>query len=567
MQTTPLLFLFVFILACVPCLYGKPTIYTIGSGARDESELYAFADLHHYKVEPLFPWKSSHYVIDDTGVTSAPSHEGISHIKSRSLALNHKLHDPDNYKRRRDVDYGARNALPYTTVDNNFYFPPSTQKEPLHGTHYALHTVPSTVNGSRIQVYIPDGGFQCDHAAFSRPNGGFSCDALQGFDVCGDGRNTLPYDFTDYHGTMCASVICAGANVYGGGIAPEATCIPRRYICGTRDWTVIDEARGNAVDHAAILSVSNGPPDFLMYYEFPPQPLLDGIVESWSRGLIRVDAIGNGFQVGDHATFDWTTCLRQTLAIGAITGAGLKEEYSEVGPNAFMVGFGAGGSNYIYTALPTATKRDLTNMFDGTSAAAPQYAGILALILGANRNLDQRNMVSILVKSAERGAIIDYDFPFDQNAAGYWHSPAFGFGVVNATTAVALATDPNWTPIPAERQCKATVLSSKVNADDPFTRIEVIIENCNINFVEFVNLRLTCLLDSTSSLTGISLISPSGTEGVFLEAGHYYRIQNLDFFSGGWVWYGESANGVWVFEISTLDDFEVSVASVFIYGY
>lgn len=559
---TQLHFLYFFVLLVLPvALQARAAIYTVGSGVRDEHELYAFAELHHYRVEPLYPWPSKHYVVDDSG---AAAHEA-SHIQSRALALGHKLHEPGNYKRRRDVDYGLRDALPYTDVENNFYFPgPSS----LHSLHYGLAALPPTVNGSGVQVYIPDGGFQCDHAAFSR-NGvaGAACDARQGFDVCGDGRNTLPYDFTDYHGTMCASVVCAGATTYGGGIAPGATCVPRRYICGTREWTVIDEARGNAVDHPAVLSVSNGPPDFMMYYEFPPQPLLDGIVESWQRGLIRVDAIGNGHQVGDHATFDWTTCLRQTLAIAAISASGLKEEYSEVGPNAFMSGFGAGGSNYIYTAFPSPTKRDLTNIFDGTSAAAPQYAGIAALLLGANRALDQRNMVAILVKAAERHAIIDYDFPFDQNAAGYWHSPAFGFGVVNMTTALALATDPQWAPIPAERECRATVLASTIRADDAFTRIEVSLAHCDLHFVEFVNLRLTCLLDSSSSITGISLISPSGTEGVFLDAGHLYRLQNLDFFSGGWAWYGEEAAGTWVFELSTLDDFEVSVASLFVYGY
>lgn len=557
----------IFLLVALCTVRASPMIYTIGDNVRDEQELYDFADIHHYKVSPLYAWPSKHFVVDDTAMLNNAvknGHNDMQHVQNRARLLSHKVHEPKVYIRKQEADYGYRTGLPYTTVDNNFYFPSNVS---LHNVHYNLNTLPSTINGTGVEVYIPDGGSQCDHAAFLRGDNPASCNPLKGFSVCNDDKGTLPFDDTDFHGTMCASVICAGKSSYGGGIAYGATCIPRRYICATREWTIIDEARGNAVDHSAVLSVSNGPPDFMMYYEFPPQPLLDGIEESWRRGLIRVDAIGNGYSVGDHATFDWTTCLRQTLAITAMSAAGIKEEYSEVGPNAFMSGFGAGGSNYIYTAFPSSTKKELSNIFDGTSAAAPQYAGIIARILSANSGLDQRNMVALLIRSATREGIFDYEFPFEPNDAGYIHSDGYGFGYVNVSKAVELATDPTRVDIPAERECRATMLSSKINSDDAFTRIEMDMSHCDLQFVEFVNLRLTCLLPSSSSLTGISLISPAGTQGIFLNAGHLYRIQNLDLFSGGWKWYGESATGTWVFEISTLDDFEVSVASLFIYGY
>ena len=75
--------------------------------------------------------------------------------------------------------------------------------------------------------------------------------------------------------------------------------------------------------------------------------------------------------------------------------------------------------------------------FFGTSAAAPQIAGVASLILSANSNLTYRDVQQILIHSARHVDLADPDLA--TNGAGFRVSHNVGFGIPDAGMAVSLA--------------------------------------------------------------------------------------------------------------------------------
>jgi subtilisin-like proprotein convertase family protein len=75
--------------------------------------------------------------------------------------------------------------------------------------------------------------------------------------------------------------------------------------------------------------------------------------------------------------------------------------------------------------------------FSGTSAAAPEISGVVALMLSANPNLNYRDVQQILIFSSRHFDFADPDLR--TNGAGLWVSHNDGFGVPDAGMAVNLA--------------------------------------------------------------------------------------------------------------------------------
>jgi subtilisin family serine protease len=93
-----------------------------------------------------------------------------------------------------------------------------------------------------------------------------------------------------------------------------------------------------------------------------------------------------------------------------------------------------------------------TSSFNGTSSAAPNAAGVVALILSANPNLSYRDVKHILAASSSKvdpdnakvtltladGEFVAHD-GWVKNKAGFEHNNLYGFGRVNAGKAVEMA--------------------------------------------------------------------------------------------------------------------------------
>ena len=100
--------------------------------------------------------------------------------------------------------------------------------------------------------------------------------------------------------------------------------------------------------------------------------------------------------------------------------------------------------------------------FDGTSAASPEVAGVVALILSANTNLSYRDVQQILLLSARHYDFADADM--HTNGAGLRFSHNVGFGIPDAGFAVDMAKA--WSNRPAVKQVSAQNTTAQAIPDD-----------------------------------------------------------------------------------------------------
>lgn len=228
------------------------------------------------------------------------------------------------------------------------------------------------------------------------------------------------------------------------------------------------------------------------------------------KGAIYVKSAGNYFNriskddPGDtsYCITSGVTCgnanqinyskLIPAIVVGSINADGTKSSYSSTGSSIWLSGFGgeygydravagAGYSTYKPAMLTTDlsgcvnglsrsgennnlldkgdgsglnnSNCNYTATFNGTSAAAPTVAGVIALMLQANPALTWRDVRHILASTSRRvnpnqapiinSTYFGSSFTLEQgwvlNSGGYWYHNWYGFGLVNAAAAVAMA--------------------------------------------------------------------------------------------------------------------------------
>jgi subtilisin family serine protease len=244
----------------------------------------------------------------------------------------------------------------------------------------------------------------------------------------------------DIHGTPCAGVIAA-AGVGGDsvGAAPGCRILPVKIFHA--DELAAGENVANAIRYAAanadILSCSwSGPinPDIQLALEDV------GRIGRGGKGSAVFCAAGNdsGRPVGFPARDP------NAIAVGASTDLGTLAFYSNVGPEIAFVAPSNGGRRGIFTTDVSIPNRGFnvglstqggadglhTNGFGGTSSATPLAAGVAALVLSVNPDLNRGELRNILAASADR-------IGTDHGTDG--HSDRFGHGRINAGKAVQAA--------------------------------------------------------------------------------------------------------------------------------
>lgn len=285
---------------------------------------------------------------------------------------------------------------------------------------------------------------------------------LPGFDANSDSIDTKGYPTPNFdedgHGTCCAG-ICAAAmdNAEGiAGVAPFCKIVPIRmfYYLNFGGQTIplsssVDAANGiswawqNGVD---VLSNSWGVPDSLIPFLGDPQVVVDAGLDAIAngrngKGMLMLYSSGNDNsttillparypevisvnatsmcderkspQSCDNETW-WGGNYGDSLDVSA---PGVKVATTDMlGSNGF------GNGSYYYT-------------FNGTSAACPNAAGVMALILSMNPNLTYDQARYILENTADRTGGYNYSATKE---AGPW-SFELGYGRVNAYRAVLAA--------------------------------------------------------------------------------------------------------------------------------
>eukprot|EP01126_Amoeba_proteus_P014627 TRINITY_DN1646_c0_g1_i9.p1 TRINITY_DN1646_c0_g1~~TRINITY_DN1646_c0_g1_i9.p1 ORF type:complete len:371 (-),score=66.16 TRINITY_DN1646_c0_g1_i9:122-1234(-) len=280
-----------------------------------------------------------------------------------------------------------------------------------------------------------------------------------------------------------------------------------------------------------------------------PGRLLQAVIEKSIKegrgglGSIYVWASGNDAAASDQCNFDGYANMRYSILIGSSSEDGSPSRHSEPCAALSAVAPGSGKDQIRSTDLMgpngLSVDSDCTS-FSGTSASCPMAAGMVALILNVVPSLTWLE-VQYVMKASSRKHI---DHPsWVKNGAGNWHSPFFGFGLLDAGLAVDTALE--W----KAKNMKVTEIVIDLTSDEPswdVTKITVDQSNMTIHHVE---VWLWTTHEEVSS-TRISLESPQGTASL-LAWEHLDQASKWD----GWrflsrAFWGENPLGTWVLRIT-----------------
>ncbi|KAI9219939.1 peptidase S8/S53 domain-containing protein [Blastocladiella britannica] len=355
---------------------------------------------------------------------------------------------------------GGRSAVLRAPIDEEAYQVYRTYNDPLwpgawqintpvHSTNVSLNVFPmwkAGYTGKGVNVAVIDDGIQGDHPdLISRFNGNFSLNVLD------KSTNAQPQVEEDNHGTRCAGEIVAEANngICSVGIAHGARVTAIKVI-GDKHPTDAEEALAfnHRLEDHAIYSSSWGPRDDGATME-GPGPLAVGAlahgVETGrgGRGAVYIFAAGNGGHHDDHCGYDGYASSPYTIAVGSLTAGGTLPYYGESCSAHLVMGLGGAGKGGPLVAT-TDIHAGCTSGHTGTSAAAPQVAALVALILEARPDLGWRDVQHLLVRSTVVNDRIAPDWA--PNRAGYMVHPQYAFGLIDG--ARLLQNAKKWTRVP-----------------------------------------------------------------------------------------------------------------------
>ncbi len=372
------------------------------------------------------------------------------------------------------------------------------------------------------------------------------------------------------HGTQVAGIIAGRDNDIGvRGVAPRAT------IYGYNLWGGISQRPGlaneaNAAAHLAdVTAVSNNSwrlpsfgtmrtanSDWEMAVEEGVRSGYDG------KGVFYVWIAGNGHPQ-NNANLDERQNHYAVTTVCAVDYNDVRAGYSELGANLWI----CAPSQDKDAALPGIATTSVGNTYDlnftGTSAAAPIVSGVAALVRAANRDLFWRDVKLILATSARKNDPAntgwqDGSLKYGSADEHYSFSHEYGFGVVDAGAAVALAN--NWTPLPAFREVSATASPALAIPDPPSSGTADAVSSSvtlgpHVGFVEFLAIELGLTHRNYRDLR-IELVSPTGATSTLLppdvEASRSSdkRADDVTYRLGSARHLGEQAAGEWTLRIT-----------------
>jgi len=329
---------------------------------------------------------------------------------------------------------------------------------------------------------------------------------------------------------------------------------------------------------------------------------------NWVTGLGGATPSGNYGEAGETSiSAGILGTAGPTIYSTDITGCTLGYARNYESSGSWQTQFRLGGS-----AINVAKNADCNySHMNGTSASAPTITGVVALMLSANPNLTWRDVRHILATTSKQMdpdyggregrnkqiSLVDYtftdstssaltdgasatriDYGWQTNAAGYKFSNWYGFGLADATAAVAKAkatttymsaalTLPAFIPVSAMKNKSFTY--SQVTKLGEFTVT-------GADKVDGMQLRLNAGTkdvgtsddqdsdDSSSTASdlcigsvGIYVQSPSGTVSILAVPYNIYYLTDTqltttnDYGLGTYAFYGEAAAGSWqVFTVS-----------------
>ena len=439
-------------------------------------------------------------------------------------------------------------------------------------------------NGNPIIVQVVDNGVDADHEDLAD-----NMDPGRSYDG-GEVGDPSPDRADDTHGTKVAGIMAARAfNGLGvRGIAPFAKIAGSNWL-EHQTYSNLEKAwlTGSGANEILVSNNSWG-----SYYD--PDTIEEEIMAEGvktlrdGKGRLYVFAAGN--DRGDYGDGNGNANLQYMLSNRyAITVAGLKNDntyadYSNPGANILVSGYSGnfhqdsptiGTTTVMGTAADDRTWNDdtgknYTYAMNGTSAAAPTVAGVLALVLEACPDLAWRDVRQLIAETA-----IQVDSSNDSwvtNDAGLHFSIDYGFGLINGQGMIQRCTAAGYTSLPAEQNTTASLQPDTLIPDlDTRSFTLNVPENLVVEWVEVT-------VDNNSSYASdyrVELKSPAGTSVTLMTSKNHASGYTRNWMDGGFrmstaAMMNESSLGDWRVTLSdewSGDEGVVKAIQIRIYGH
>lgn len=391
-------------------------------------------------------------------------------------------------------------------------------------------------------------------------------------DASYDYSSNDPYPYPRYtdtwfnsHGTRCAGEVSAAKDneVCGVGVAFGSKVAGLRML---DQPFMTDLIEANAMGHKPhiidVYSASWGPTDDGKTVDGPRNLTMRAIVNGVNngrngKGNVYVWASGDGGP-NDDCNCDGYAASMWTISINSATNDGQTAGYDESCSSTLASTFSNGKSNSRDAGVATTDLyNNCTASHSGTSAAAPEAAGVFALALEANRNLTWRDLQHLTVLTSKRNSLYDSNgiHHWKLNGAHLLFNHLFGYGVLDAASMVDLARQ--WHGLPERFHCKAgTVTGEKEFSFGNPLRMAISSNGCagtesEVNFLEHVQAFIT-LRSSYRGCVTMYLTSPMGTTSMILSQ----RPNDDDDKNGFTRWpfmtthtWAELSRGIWTLDI------------------
>ncbi|KAI2657436.1 Neuroendocrine convertase 2 [Labeo rohita] len=263
------------------------------------------------------------------------------------------------------------------------------------------------------------------------------------------------------HGTRCAGEVSAVSNnnICGVGVAYNSKVAGIRMLDQPFMTDIIE---ASSISHMPqvidIYSASWGPTDDGKTVDGPReltlQAMADGVNKGrGGKGSIYVWASGDGGSY-DDCNCDGYASSMWTISINSAINDGRTALYDESCSSTLASTFSNGRKRNPEAGVATTDLYgNCTLRHSGTSAAAPEAAGVFALALEANPNLTWRDLQHLTVLTSKRNKLHDEVHQWRRNGVGLEFNHLFGYGVLDAGGMVKLARE--WKTVPERFHCVA----------------------------------------------------------------------------------------------------------------
>ena len=432
-----------------------------------------------------------------------------------------------------------------------------------------------------------------------------------------------PTKTTGDHGTSVAGIAAAmSMNGKGGrGVAPLASLKGFNAIVTLEDLDFFESLGGHPrSENVDIFNMSYGSSGTrYIPLSSTEKKLYDekADVLRGKKGGIYVKSAGNSFkdfEIDDDNTYTCTkyngkeglTCMNaaadeeksrpEVITVGAFNASGVKSSYSTAGSTLWISAPGGeygsdspaiittdlSGTDRGYSQKNLAKPRNpfeigdptynpncnYTSTFNGTSSAAPNASGAIALVLQTNQNLTRRDVKHILAKTARKidpdsktsyvkvninGVDYQASEGWVTNKAGYHFHNWYGFGAVDVDAAVAMARSykANSLPLILTKTFDSGLTEAVSIPDNSASGVTRTIEVSEDLTIENLFVQLSIDHPDTSEV-GIEITSPGGAKSILLNIRSALktglnRAGGVSF--GSNVFYGEKTKGTWTLKV------------------